>query len=448
MLEKGNYIPWESRFRRFLDNKLEDGGRMWNSIQNGPYQRPLVVDPTSPNVPILESLSKMTEGNKKQYIADVRVMNYLLQAIPNDIYNSVDAFCSKRRGILDFVHERLTTLVNIMDRNNVHPILVAINTKFLNCSQPEWSKYVTMDGRVDIQTKNEGYGGNANKNAGRNRTQGFNTGNASDESNQIIQRVPRTESTPGKANVQCYNCNEKGHYARESDENAETVPSYDAKAVSQVHASSKVHEQVSHGKRKTIIQTTDDDQIDSNIIFDDPFVENNGGTSEHDSTAHDEYREIQMLAYNVQREAENKKQRELRNDKDTIDRLVKEKEKIQNDFLKVENEKIIIQHETQLEKKAFKEREDRYLDDILDLEEKLSSHDRIVYKMGQSIQTIHMLGKKPNKVYDPFLKAGTIVERVAWWCASVGGDGEDAGGDDNEGVDDDDDDMMTRVVLG
>ncbi|GJV87360.1 hypothetical protein Tco_1531298 [Tanacetum coccineum] len=78
---------------------------------------------------------------------------------------------------------------------------------------------------------------------------------------------------------------------------------------------------------------------------------------------------------------------------------------MQNDFLKVKNEKIIIQHETLLEKKAFKERENLYLNDILDLEEKLSSHDRIVYKMGQSIQTIHMLGKKPNKVYDPFLKA-------------------------------------------
>ncbi|GJU85626.1 hypothetical protein Tco_1293172 [Tanacetum coccineum] len=43
---------------------------------------------------------------------------------------------------------------------------------------------------------------------------------------------------------------------------------------------------------------------------------------------------------------------------------------------------------------------------IVDFEEKLSSNDRIVYKMGQSIQTIHMLGKKPNKVYDPFLKFG------------------------------------------
>nr|GEW77366.1 hypothetical protein [Tanacetum cinerariifolium] len=90
-----------------------------------------------------------------------------------------------------------------------------------------------------------------------------------------------------------------------ADDNVENVPSYDAKIVSGVNASSKVHEQVSYVKRKTIIQTTDDDQIDSNIIFDDPFVENNSGTSGHDSNDHDEYHDIKMLAYNVQREAEN-----------------------------------------------------------------------------------------------------------------------------------------------
>ncbi|GJV58787.1 hypothetical protein Tco_1464887 [Tanacetum coccineum] len=169
-----------------------------------------------------------------------------------------------------------------------------------------------------------------------------------------------------------------------ADGNAETVPSYDAKAISEVNASSKVHEQVSHVKRKTIIQTSNDDQIDSNIIFDDPYVENNGGTSDHDSNAHDEYHEIQMLAYNVQKEAKNKK-------------------RLNNELKK---KKMLLQKELKTSKKAFKERENRYLEDIVDLEEKPSSHDRIVYKMGQSIQTIHMLGKKPNKVYNPFLKDG------------------------------------------
>ncbi|GKC44846.1 hypothetical protein Tco_1062568 [Tanacetum coccineum] len=105
-----------------------------------------------------------------------------------------------------------------------------------------------------------------------------------------------------------------------ADGNAATVPSYDAKAVSEVNASSKVHEQVSHVKCKTIIQTSDDNQIDSNIIFDDPYVENNGGTSEHDSNAHDEYHEIQMLAFNVQREVKNQKQlnNELKKQKELL----------------------------------------------------------------------------------------------------------------------------------
>ncbi|GJT69322.1 hypothetical protein Tco_1028608 [Tanacetum coccineum] len=542
MLEKGNYIPWESRFRRFLDNKLEDGERMWNSIQNGPYQRPMGVDPTNPTVPILEPLSEMTEGNKKQYIADndkemweriKRLMHgseITTHVRHSRLMDEFDKFAAKEEESLDSVHERLTTLVNIMDCNNVCPIPVAINTKFLNCLQPKLSKYVTMvrhnqtgpavdvlydqlvqfkphvlasrakkgelqgdsqkdklttammllaqaisqkfstptnnrlrvssntrnqavvqDGRVDIQTKNAGYGGNANKNAGRNRTQGFNAGNAGHYACECQKPKVRDAKyfreqmlLAMKDEVGSNLSNEENDFMLDTsygqdledltvavmlmarlqpaDDNAEIIPSYDAKAVSQVHASSKIHEQVSHGKCQTIIQTTDDDQIDSNIIFDDPLVENNGGTSKHDSTAHDEYHLLQQeletfkdqvktfesttIQYSTYKETCDELERELRNDKDTIDRLVKEKEQIQNDFLKVENEKIIIQHETKLEKKAFKERENRYLDDILDLEEKLSSHDRIVYKMGQSIQTIHMLGKKPNKVYDPFLKAG------------------------------------------
>ncbi|GJR43649.1 hypothetical protein Tco_1311752 [Tanacetum coccineum] len=98
MLEKGNYIPWESRFRRFLDNKLEEGDQMWRSIEKGPYVRPMISNPDKPTKQILEPLSKITKRNKKQCIADVKVMNYLLQAIPNNIYNSVDA-CKNAKDI-------------------------------------------------------------------------------------------------------------------------------------------------------------------------------------------------------------------------------------------------------------------------------------------------------------------------------------------------------------
>ncbi|GJV96226.1 retrovirus-related pol polyprotein from transposon TNT 1-94 [Tanacetum coccineum] len=131
-----------------------------------------------------------------------------------------------------------------------------------------------------------------------------------------------------------------------ADDNAEIIPSYDAKAVSQVHALSKIHEQVSHGKRKTIIQTMDDDQIDSNIISDDPFVENNGGTSEHDSTAHDEYPEIQMLAYNVQRKSENKKQ-------ETLEDAEESRNKLRHKMVQIGYEKLNALYETFVPQQEF-----------------------------------------------------------------------------------------------
>ncbi|GJW14565.1 hypothetical protein Tco_0018698 [Tanacetum coccineum] len=116
-----------------------------------------------------------------------------------------------------------------------------------------------------------------------------------------------------------------------------------------------------------------------------------------------EKKPVQSLIY---KEAYEALERELSVEKDTIEKLEKEKDNIQGEFFQLENENVKIRYEIELSKKAFKTRENKYLDDIVDLEEKLNSHDRIVYKLGQSIQTIHMLGKKPNKVYDPFLKAG------------------------------------------
>ncbi|GJR04423.1 hypothetical protein Tco_0527407 [Tanacetum coccineum] len=338
-----------------------------------------------------------------------------------------------------------------MDRNNVRPIPVSINTKFLNCLQPEWSKFVTIvrhnqtgdtvsydvlyDSFVHFEphvlaskakkaaknhdplallvqsnaSSSQSYANSsyspqpyyvthpslvvdyedeyqgelqgdsqedklttAMMNAGiQNRNQEFNAGNGNDDSNQIKPRVRDAKYFREqmllaiKYDAESNLNNEENDFMLDTsyeeetmeelttavmlmariqptDGNAETVSSYDAKAVSEVNASSKVHEQVSHVKRKTIIQTSDDDQIHSNIIFDDPFVENNGDTSDHDSNAHDEYHEIQMLAYNVQK-AKNKKR--LNNELKKQKLLLQKELKMCKDWVKMfESKKFNVQN--------------------------------------------------------------------------------------------------------
>ncbi|GJV25133.1 hypothetical protein Tco_1377828 [Tanacetum coccineum] len=530
MLEKGNYIPWESRFRRFLDNKLEDGERMWNSIQNGPYQRPMVVDPTNPTVPILEPLSKMTEGNMKQYIADERIKRLMHGSeIPTHVRHSrlmdeFDKFAAKEGEYLDSVHERLTTLVNIMDRNNVRPILVAINIKFLNCLQPEWSKYVIMvrhnqtgsavsydvlydslvqfephvlasrakkaaknhdplafiahsnaslshshanssyspqpyyvahppsvidyddeyqgelqgdsqedklttammnqvvvqDGRVDIQTKNAGYGGNVNKNIGRNRTQGFNTGNACNESNQIIQEqmllAMKDEAGSNLSN-------------EENDFMLDTSYGEDLEELTAtVHASSKVHEQVSHGKRQTIIQTTDDDQIDSNIIFDGLFVENNvatlcvavGRKQKHEllkvelEKSSSDSRDIQANLLKRIKIIENDFQRSQAQSIDFELKVQHQKEKMDCDvswkakLSTLHDENVLLKHQHQNENNEMIENINQKTYDYADVQAQNQDLLMIIFELKSKLRTIEK-GKHLNTKFDKSETLGQLL---------------------------------------
>ncbi|GKD88418.1 hypothetical protein Tco_1363925 [Tanacetum coccineum] len=151
ILEKRSYVPWASRFKRFLENKQEEGELMRNSIDNGPYIRKDIPYPNDILKTIIEPISKMTSQNKAQYFADIKVMNYILQGIPNDIYNYVDACTNARHSrlmnefdkfvavegeSLAFVYERFSTLIIVMDRNEVHPPKIAINVgnkRILNC---------------------------------------------------------------------------------------------------------------------------------------------------------------------------------------------------------------------------------------------------------------------------------------------------------------------------
>nr|GEZ62049.1 hypothetical protein [Tanacetum cinerariifolium] len=173
-------------------------------LRKGPYKRLMIPNLNNTTEQILELLSKMTEGNKKQYIVDVKVMNYLLQAIPNDIYNSVDA-CKNAKDMWerikrlmygsdvtnhyqgelqgDSLENKLTTSMMLLARAITQKFSIPTNNH-LRTSSNTRNQAVIQDGRVGIQTKNAGYGRNSNRNAGRqNRNQAFNAGNRNKESN-------------------------------------------------------------------------------------------------------------------------------------------------------------------------------------------------------------------------------------------------------------------------
>nr|GEZ24318.1 hypothetical protein [Tanacetum cinerariifolium] len=115
----------------------------------------------------------------------------------------------------DTQDDKIRTTMMLLAREITQKFSTPTNNR-LRTSSNTRNQALIQDGKVDIQTKIEGYCGTENNNGRRqNKNQAFNAGNRNDESNQIIQHVSRTMSNQGKVNVYCYNCNEKVHYARD-----------------------------------------------------------------------------------------------------------------------------------------------------------------------------------------------------------------------------------------
>ncbi|GJR12119.1 hypothetical protein Tco_0794771 [Tanacetum coccineum] len=212
-----------------------------------------------------------------------------------------------------------------------------------------------------------------------------------------------------------------------------TAPSYDFDVLNKVSDSetcfiNKIfsvsdHEQSYPEQLETINTTYDDDQIDSNIIFDDSDIEVNKGNVKQHTSAYDQNRaNKESLIRNVQLETEKtneanklvKKEnallsKELEKYKESV-RVFLEKRKIT--YFEKEKHDLTLQVSRQKEsisslsqerdtlKENFKQREDKYLDEIIDLQNNIKDLDNIIYKTSQSIQTIHMLNHKPRPFYD------------------------------------------------
>ncbi|GKA59753.1 integrase, catalytic region, zinc finger, CCHC-type containing protein [Tanacetum coccineum] len=200
ILEKESYVQWVSRFLGFLDNKREVGTLMQNSIDNGPYKRKEIVDPTMLKRKYMKQLRIYLLKTKISTMQTSRLMqgtDLSRQERHSRLMNEFDQFAAEAGESLTSVYERFSTLINNMDRNKVKPKEIAINTNFsTNCNLIITQHYSTptnnrlrtssntrnqaiiQDGRMDIQSKKVGYVGNGSRNARRtNKNQATNAGN-------------------------------------------------------------------------------------------------------------------------------------------------------------------------------------------------------------------------------------------------------------------------------
>nr|GEX54420.1 hypothetical protein [Tanacetum cinerariifolium] len=216
--------------------------------------------------------------------------------------NEFDQFVAEPREALVSVYNRFAQLMNDFERNDMHFLIVTINTKFLNILQPELLKYVTQTLRnsssgntLTIQSYNCSGKGNYARNCPKTRVQ---------DSKYFMEqmllakqdeaRVILTNEQNGFLFVDASRMEEIEDLGaniclmariQPTSHSFDVGPSYDSAFVSEVQSLSinENEEQMYPTHTKIINSTIGDDQIDSNIIFDTPNGNVNSGSVEKDT---------------------------------------------------------------------------------------------------------------------------------------------------------------------
>ncbi|GJS04035.1 retrovirus-related pol polyprotein from transposon TNT 1-94 [Tanacetum coccineum] len=521
MLERGSYIPWASRFRRYLNRKRETRKFLNNSIDNGPYVFK-TIKPNENEDPRPKTEDDLTGDALKQFKADIEAMNLILISIRNDIYNSVDAcqttqemwlrverlmqgtaltvvdretrfnnefdhFTAEPGESLVSVYNHFAQLMNDLKRNKIdlptqyEKIVIASRVKKLekthdplalvahtSSSRSSHVYYATHPSSV-VDYDDE-YQGKTFQNdpedsltsammllARAITTQRYSTltnnrlRSSSNTRNQAVVQADRV-------NFQSKNVGNDGRIARRSynvqEETAEGSnvqmrlrmdkeifkllremsqmfsvttatrkvtmlleelsvnicmmariqpanidsdegPSYDSAFISEVQTPSTSymnplftdnnHEQTYPEQPKIINSTIGNDQINSNIIFDNPYVDVNNGSVDHDKHVHASY-ELEQLARNTYKETE--KQQFLAN------KMNADEDKYLDDILNLEAKKAIAHNPKLYDASSFNSFKVHV--SVCDTEEILEDATKSQIKMENKLKDPVAIEKKQN----------------------------------------------------
>nr|GEU68633.1 hypothetical protein [Tanacetum cinerariifolium] len=196
MLAPGNYVQWKSIIKRYIDTK-PNHELIHYCLENPPYELgwkdKSVLDsdgsPTTTTERVFETYKNVTQEIRDQLNAEAEAVQIILTGIDNDIYSTVDA-CP-----------------NAYDETSkdkeIDKLMVLISLSFKKIYKPT---------NNNLRTSSNTSRANQDNSSRINRNVGY--------ENQRIGNVARARKNVGssvvqKSGIQCYNCKEFGHVARE-----------------------------------------------------------------------------------------------------------------------------------------------------------------------------------------------------------------------------------------
>ncbi|GJU02957.1 hypothetical protein Tco_1113295 [Tanacetum coccineum] len=441
----------------------------------GSETRPSMLEREAPRMQKEEDLRG---DDWKQYKAEIKAMNLILISIPNDIYNSYVTQVNLAKRLTEDYYDDLFDYLQQFKMVNAsrakklekshNPLALVAHTG--SSSRTSSPYYVTHPPLV-VDYDDDYQRDTIQNNPDDPLTSAMILLARAILETSLIQQIIKYKTNCCKCSMLHYN--EKVHYARNclklrirdskyfmeqmllakqdeagfilTDEQIEELsaniclmariqpanidgPSNDYAFLSQVQTSSTSYvnslfakdtkEQKYPTQPKIINQSIGDDQIDSNIIFDEPNEDVNSGSVEHDNNVQDSYK-FEQLARNAYKEAEKQqiiakkvqqqnimlpKQLELYKEKIRVFEITKEKTTTYfNEYIEAERKAKRFEQEPQSQ--FIRDR-----DIIRDLEQQ---HDKLdlknvdtMLKIGNSLQGMFMIGPKPMSFYDSKLKHG------------------------------------------
>nr|GEY87204.1 hypothetical protein [Tanacetum cinerariifolium] len=196
MLAPGNYIQWKSRIKRYIDTK-PNHELIHFCLTNPPYElgwktKPILDsdgNPTTSTERVCETYKTVTQEIRNQLNAEAEAVQIILTRIDNDIYSTVDA-C-------------LNAYDETSKDKEIDKLMALIFLSFKKIYKPTNNNLQTSS---NTSRANQDNSPRIHRNAGYENQRNGNVAGARENVGSLVVQ---------KSGIQCYNCKEFGHVARE-----------------------------------------------------------------------------------------------------------------------------------------------------------------------------------------------------------------------------------------